>query len=113
VYRQGSAEVGEDSLFLVTEGSVALQLRVRDAIERDFARLVPGDLFGGLPLVCGEPHAESAIAATDCELLEIDAAAWRYLRTARPWLGQRLGQALLRVSASRVRQIIDVLSDGL
>lgn len=102
----------EDSFFLMLRGEVALTLRIRDARDRETARLVRGDAFGGLPLVSGMHHAESALAATDCELLEIDAGSFRYLRTARPWQGQRLGQAILRTNAQRLTRLLTELAGG-
>ncbi|MEZ4216813.1 MAG: cyclic nucleotide-binding domain-containing protein [Myxococcota bacterium] len=107
IYRQGDADAGTHSFFLVWSGEVALTLRIRNAIERETARLQRGGAFGGLPLVAGAPHAESAIAATDCELLEIDAGSFAYLRTARPWLGLRMGQVLLRTNAQRLLRVLD------
>jgi hypothetical protein len=113
IYRQGSREPSEDALFVLVRGEVQLQLRVRNAIERPLCRLRIGDLFGGLTLLSDGPHAETALAATDCELLEIDRASFRYLRTTRPWLGQRLGNALLRVSAARLQTLLAEASQHL
>lgn len=107
LYRQDTRNPGEDSIFLLMEGQVGLQVRVRDALELDVGRLGPGDLFGGFPLVVDLPHIESAIAETDTSLLEIDSAAFRYVRSAKPWLGQRLTSAVIRVSAERVRAIVE------
>ena len=105
LYRQDSREPGEDSIFLITEGRIALQVRVRGARDLDFADLGPGDLFGGFPLVADLAHTESAIAETDTCVLEIDQTAYRYLCSARPWLAQRLATALIRTSALRLRRI--------
>lgn len=110
IYQQGASADECRSLFVVWRGEVALTLRVRNAIERETARLRVGDVFGGLPLVAGTAHAESAIAATDCELLEVDAGSFAYLRMARPWLGLRVGQVLLRVNAQRLLRLLDEAS---
>jgi len=113
LYRQDTRREGEDSIYLITEGSVALQIRVRDAIERDYARLHVGDVFGGLPLVADTEHAESAVTETEVRLLEIDAAAFRYLRTAKPWLGYRLGSAVTRIAAQRLKLLLGQVRDQL
>jgi CRP-like cAMP-binding protein len=105
IYRQDSCEPGEDSIFIVLRGSVALQVRVRDAKEIETERLGPGELFGGLPLLADVTHTESAVAADDTRLIEIDREAFRYLRLAKPWLGYRLAQALLRITTSRLRAL--------
>ncbi len=113
IYRQGAHPDNNDSIFLITEGSVTLQLRIRDAIEQPLAQLGVGDLFGGLPLLADVPHAETAVAGTDVCLLEVDAAAFRHLRSMRPWLGHRLGVALLRVHAQRMSQTLGLASKSL
>lgn len=113
LYRQDTDEPGCDSIFLVIEGVVTLQVRVRDSREVEFARLESGQFFGGLPILAGVPHAESAVAASDVRLLEIDRHAFQYIRTARPWLGYRLGSAMLRISTQRLRQIVARVRDRL
>ncbi|MAG33437.1 MAG: hypothetical protein CL908_21380 [Deltaproteobacteria bacterium] len=110
IYRQGTRSETNDSIFLVTEGSITLQLRIRDAIEQPLCELTSGDLFGGLPLLADLPHAESAVANTPVRLLEIDRAAFRHLRSMKPWLGHRLGVALLRVHALRMSKVLGLAS---
>jgi len=72
LYRQRSQNRGEDSIFLIERGQVSLQVRVRDAIEKEIARLGPGDVFGGLPLLAKVGHCESAVTCSPVRLLEID-----------------------------------------
>jgi CRP-like cAMP-binding protein len=110
IYRQGTQGGTNDSIFLITEGSVTLQLRIRDAIEQALVQLTTGDLFGGLPLLADIPHAESAVADSQVRLLEVDRAAFRHLRSMKPWLGHRLGVALLRVHAVRMAEILGLAS---
>jgi len=102
LYREKTAEPGEDSIFLVAEGEVVLQLRVRDAREARLARLGPGQMFGGMPLVAECPHAESAVAASAVRLFEIDRLAYAHLCHAKPWLAQRLGMSLARTYTRRL-----------
>ncbi len=106
LYRQDSHEAGQDSIYLITAGRISLQVRVRDARETTLDSLGPGRLFGGLPLITGEPHAESAVADRDSELIEIDRSSWRYLTTAKPWLAQRLAEAVVRSYARRIREVL-------
>ena len=110
IYRQGTRGDANDSIFLITEGSVTLQLRIRDAIEQPLVQLSTGDLFGGLPLLADIPHAESAVADTNVRLLEVDRSAFRHLRSMKPWLGHRLGVALLRVHATRMADTLGLAS---
>ncbi len=105
LYRQDTRDPGEDSIFLLTEGRIALRVRFRDVRDLDFADLGPGEIFGGFPLVADLAHTESAVAESRCSLLEIDDTAYRYLCHARPWLAQKLATALVRISAIRLRNI--------
>jgi CRP-like cAMP-binding protein len=113
IYRQGTQGENNDSIFMIMEGSVTLQLRIRDAIEQPLAQLGPGDLFGGLPLLADLPHSETAMANSDIRLLELDQAAYRHLRSMKPWLGHRLGVALLRVHAQRLSSVLGLASQVL
>lgn len=102
LYREKTAEPGEDSIFLVAEGEVVLQLRVRDARLARLACLGPGQMFGGMPLVAECAHAESAVAASAVRLFEIDRLAYVHLCHAKPWLAQRLGMSLARTYTRRL-----------
>lgn len=113
IYRQGTRGQGNDSIYLITEGRVTLQLRIRGAIEQTLTTLSTGDLFGGMPLLADLPHSESAIADTPVRLLEVDQAAFRHLRSMKPWLGHRLGVALLRVHAQRMADTFGLASETL
>lgn len=113
IYRQGQQGEDSDSIFLIIEGSVTLQVRIRNACEKPLTQLRVGDLFGGLPLLADLPHTESAVADTRVGLLELDGAALRHLRSTKPWLGHRLGVALLRVHAQRIGKILGLTSDHL
>ena len=113
IYRQGAEGGANDSIFLIVEGDVTLQLRIRDAIERTLAQVGVGELFGGLPLLTDLPHMESAVASTNVRLLEIDRAAYRHVRSMKPWLGHRLGVALLRVHAQRMAKVLDLVGESI
>lgn len=106
IHREDVVENGEDSIFLVAKGEVILEARVRGARNVTFDRLGPGRLFGGTPLLTGLPPSETAVAASDCRLLEIDASAFEYLCSAKPWLAQRVSQAVSRAQARRAREVL-------
>jgi len=112
LYREKSAEPGEDSIFLVAQGEVALQLRIRDSRETRLARLGPGQMFGGMPLVAACPHAESAIATTAARLFEIDRHAYGHLCHAKPWLAQRLAMSLARTYTRRLHDALSRLREN-
>lgn len=113
IYRQDTAKPGEDSIFFVGRGGVCLQARVRGAREVTLARLRPGDGFGGMPLVGDSMHPESAVAESDCRLLEINREAYRYLDKARPWLAKNLAFLVVRTYSKRLQEILVRVRDQL
>ena len=74
VYPEGVVQDSTSSIFVVQEGEIVL--RVRGAIETDFAALSPGEVFGGLPMLGDAPHHETALARTRVRLIEIDERAY-------------------------------------
>lgn len=106
IYREDVFEPGEDSIFLVAKGTVVLEARVRGARNVAFDRLGPGKLFGGTPLLAEVPNSETAVADNDCRLMEIDRSAFEYLCSAKPWLAQRVSQAVSIANARRARQVL-------
>jgi CRP/FNR family transcriptional regulator, cyclic AMP receptor protein len=59
-----------DALFVIMSGSVRISQR-GPAGEREIATLGPGDHLGDLGLLARSPHLVSAMAATECEVLEL------------------------------------------
>jgi hypothetical protein len=113
IYRGDAKQSGTASIFVVHTGAVALQLRVRGAIDHTIERLGPGRLFGGLPLIAEGLPSESALAATDVRLLEIHEGAFRYLCAAKPWLAQRLAEAVTQTYARRAGALLARLGNAL
>jgi CRP-like cAMP-binding protein len=71
VIRDGELDRGA---FLLLSGSVEVR-RPTPYGEFLLTRLATGDMFGELALLDGEPRAGSVVAASDSELLELDAEA--------------------------------------
>lgn len=112
VYRNDVPRSGESSIFLVHSGTVILQLRMRGAVDRPIARLGPGRLFGGLALLVEPVLGESALAHSDARLLEINQTSFRFLCATKPWLAQRLAQAVTVAYARRVGQLLNEISEA-
>ncbi len=113
LFRQGTCEPEERSLFVVDRGSIDIEVRVRDAIRRPLGRLERGRLVGGLPMVAGGDHPETASTAEDTRLLEIDPMAFAYIQRAKPWLGHILCQAVTRSYAERLQKMLAQVRDCL
>ncbi len=111
LYTQGRPGPEADSIYIVLEGRVALQVRVRDALEKAFDSVGPGGLVGGAGVVGGEPPPESAVAETDLRLLEIDSRSYQYLLAAKPWLALRLAQVVNQVRARCTARLLGFVRD--
>src|SRR5258705_1437706 len=63
-----------DSLFLVTTGTVKAWIRNREGRYVLVRRLGDGDFFGEISVLSGSPRTATVVAATACEMLELDRA---------------------------------------
>jgi CRP-like cAMP-binding protein len=79
------------SMFVVSRGEARVTL---GGAEGDVARLHEGDFFGEMSLLTGAPRSATVIAATDCELLEIAADAFRRVVLPDPTVVERIASAV-------------------
>jgi CRP/FNR family transcriptional regulator/CRP/FNR family cyclic AMP-dependent transcriptional regulator len=91
-------EVGTpgDSFFFVIDGRVAVQTPVGVGDP-----LLPGDFFGEMSLLDGEPRSATIVATTDVRLLVVDRAHFWRLLNETPDLVRRI----LVVLSRRVRRL--------
>lgn len=78
IVRQGQAA---KSLFVVVRGEASVTLA---GTTGEVARLRKGDVFGEMSLLTGEPRTATVTAATDCDLIEIDADGFRSVVMTNP-----------------------------
>jgi hypothetical protein len=86
VVRQG--EPGA-SLFVAAEGALDVTLE-RDGAETALDRMVPGDVFGEMSLLTGQPRSATVVAATDAVVFEIAREHLDPVLRRRPELAERL-----------------------
>ncbi len=79
VVRQGE---DADALFIVVHGRVAVSQRGPDGTERELNRLGPGELFGEIGLLTGQPRIATVRAIEPSELLRLDKATFGSLVSA-------------------------------
>jgi CRP-like cAMP-binding protein len=92
VFAQGDAA---ECLYVVRSGCVLMH----DG-ERELETVSAGGIFGEMALVDGRGRSASATAATDCELVALDARRFQYLLQETPFFAQ----AVMRVMAERLRR---------
>jgi len=105
VYSQDQADL--HSIFLVFDGQVVLETRI-NGWRFALGRLQRGEAFGGVGLMASVATPESAVAATDLSLLEIEPFTFRYLEVVRPLLARRLRQIVFESFLSRIHDMLEI-----
>ena len=91
-------QIGEpgDSFFLIIDGTVTVRTPVGAG-----SQLQPGDFFGEMSLLDGEPRSATVMAATDVRLLIVDRTHFWRLLEQMPDLVRRI----LTILSRRVRRL--------
>jgi len=91
-------KIGEpgESFFVIIDGTVAVRTPVGTG-----GKLHPGEFFGEMSLLDGEPRSATIVAITDLRLLVLDRAGFWQLLDATPDLIRRM----LTVLSRRVRHL--------
>jgi voltage-gated potassium channel len=67
-----------DCMYFIVSGEISIELRPKPVV------LGPGDFFGEMALVTGDPRSATAVTRTHCELLHLDLADFRRLEARHP-----------------------------
>jgi CRP/FNR family cyclic AMP-dependent transcriptional regulator len=105
VFREGDAGT---SLYIVTAGHVKLSLSSPEGREIIIDLMGPGEVFGELALLDGEPRSADAVATEASELFHLDRDEFRRYLLERPILAVEL----LAVLSRRVRRDTQLLQDA-
>ena len=84
-----------DSLFLVVDGLLEVRRKADDGRTRTVARLEPGQCFGEMSLLSGEPRSATVTAITDGTLFELDRQGLAPILQNRPEIADLLSGILL------------------
>jgi small-conductance mechanosensitive channel/CRP-like cAMP-binding protein len=96
-----------DSLYVVHVGEVAVEMAAEGgAIE--VARRGPGEHFGEMSLLLGEPRSATVRALTETEVVCVDRAAFRGVLLAQPGIAEALSAALEERRAGTARALEQV-----
>jgi hypothetical protein len=111
-FKAGDLVVSEgepgDSLFLVTTGTVKAWVRNREGRYVLVRRLGEGDFFGEISVLTGSPRTATVVAASPCEMLELDRTTLDGITAAHP----RVREVLQRFYEQRVATTADAPSPG-
>jgi CRP/FNR family transcriptional regulator/CRP/FNR family cyclic AMP-dependent transcriptional regulator len=95
-----------DSFFVIIDGTVAVQTPAGAA-----NRLAPGDFFGEMSLLDGEPRSATIVATTDVRLLTVERSHFWRLLDETPDLIRRMLTILSR-RVRRVEQTVNAMLSG-
>jgi len=95
-----------DSFFVIIDGMAAVRTPVGTG-----SQLLPGDFFGEMSLVDGEPRSATIVAATDLRLLIVDRLHFWRLLDETPELIRRILTILSR-RVRRLEQTVDAILHG-
>ena len=95
IIKQGEAG---DSLYLIAEGDVLVSLGAR-GVDQSVTTLRPGDFFGEMSLMTGEPRTANCSARTDVICYLLDHATFQQIVTMRPEIADQMSALLARRQA--------------
>ena len=103
------ATAGE-SLFIVKRGTVRLTQKA-DQAERELAVVGPGEHLGALALLARSTRLVSAVAATDCEVVELTQRDYARLQSQKPQACLKLALAIAADLAAKVAENRDLVRE--
>ncbi len=100
-----------DSLFIVVSGTVRLTQKTPQGGERELAVVGAGEHLGELALLAKSVRLVSAVAATQCEVLEFSQRDFARLQPQKPQACLKLALAIAADLAAKVAAARDVVRE--
>jgi small-conductance mechanosensitive channel/CRP-like cAMP-binding protein len=93
-------------LYLIVEGQVSVRVAVDGGLEKEVARLGPGNFFGEMSLMTGKPREATVVALSDVECYRLGAEAFKRIIVAHPEKAEDFAEVLAarRTALEAVRQ---------
>lgn len=96
-----------DAFFVLLRGSAMVTASGGEGSDTAMNVMGPGEVFGEIAILDGQPRSASVTAIDECELAVVDQRAFHDLLASSPAIGLKL----LRVLAGRMRQLTTRLED--
>ena len=100
IIKQGDAG---NSLFIVAEGALSVEITLKDGEKVEVGRLGPGDFFGEMALLTGEDRGATVTTVTQSQVYEIAKADIEPIIKAFPDIADDLSQILTRRTLENLR----------
>ncbi len=82
------------SLYMVVQGKLSVKRQKQDGSTVQLGELGPGQFFGELTLLTGEPRSATVQALTDTELLKLDKSDFQEILNQNPALAEKLAEVV-------------------
>jgi CRP-like cAMP-binding protein len=92
-----------DSMYVIKSGAVKIIKKVKNQ-ENTIAVLNPGEFFGEMALLDGQPRSAAVRATTDSEVYMISLTGYQKLRSDNPHTALKLMDIIIKVLSNRLRQ---------
>jgi small-conductance mechanosensitive channel len=103
VLRQG--DTASNAFYVIADGELSLRVASPDGGEREVSRLGPGEFFGEMGTLTGDPGAATAVAERDSALVAVDREAFAELFRRAPEAAHKLADVLARRREGLVRAV--------
>ncbi len=94
VLRQG--DTAATPFYVIAEGEAAVRVTAPDGREQELTRLGPGEFFGEMGALTGDPRTATVVAARDSALVAVDREAFAELFRRAPEAARKLADVLAR-----------------
>lgn len=96
-------------LYLILDGEVSVRVTGEGGLEREVARLKPGDFFGEMSLMTGERRTATVVAAAGVECYRLDKSAFEAILRRRPEVAEPVAEILARrrMELTAIREGLD------
>jgi small-conductance mechanosensitive channel/CRP-like cAMP-binding protein len=95
-------------LYIILEGDTSVRVTTDRGLEREVARLGPGQILGEMSLLTGQPRQATIVATSDVEGFRLDKGAFEAVIRERPDVAESMAKLL----EERRRQLDDAVHDG-
>jgi small-conductance mechanosensitive channel len=94
ILRQG--DTAPAPFYVVADGEVMVRFRSPDGREQEVARLGPGEFFGEMAALTGDPRTATVTASQDSDLVAVEREAFAELFARAPEAARKLADVLAR-----------------
>jgi hypothetical protein len=107
LFRQGSRQLGEDSIFVVVSGRIALESSSPRGHKTLLGHAERGQVIAGSAVLYGAPPAETAVVSEAATLLEISRSSLAFVQATCPALAADLIAIATRAYVERQRSALN------